>query len=175
METIICMGIGSVLMLLAIKLLHQSFLQSKQTQSRFDVAIAQNRLARQFRKDAWAADDATVTKNQDTQELSFKSIDSPTISYRDLGGFVQRKTERDGIPAIYETYSLAVGTRASFDFDSNRHFASLSIHFSVFENNDSERSTSGNRFLVYSRVNRIGNSIKLNQDTALAIEPKEQP
>ncbi len=175
METIICMGIGSVLMLLAVKLLHQSFQHSRQTKSRFDVAIAQNRLARQFRTDAWSAIEAQANAEQ----VVFRSSDSATISYQNINGFVQRETQREGRPASFERYSLGAGTEARFEFDPASRCATLSIQSNVDEKDilehTSEHSAAGAKFVVSSRVHRVGSATKPDKDPSLALPGKEQP
>lgn len=175
METIICMGIGSVLMLLAVKLLHQSFQHSRQTMSRFDVAIAQNRLARQFRTDAWSA----VAAQASAEQVVFRSSDSATISYQNLSGFVQRETQRAGMPSSFERYSLGAGTEARFEFDPTSHCASLSIQSKVDEKGISEQasehSAAGAKFVVSSRVHRVGSNTNPAEGPSLALLGKEQP
>lgn len=175
METIICMGIGSVLMLLAVKLLHQSFQHSRQTKSRFDVAIAQNRLARQFRTDAWSAMEAQANAEQ----VVFRLSDSATISYQNINGFVQRETQRAAAPASFERYSLATGTEAKFEFDPSSHCATLSIQSKVDEKDiaehASEHSAARAKFVVSSRVHRVGWGTKPEVAPDLALPGKEQP
>jgi len=175
METIICMGIGSVLMLLAVKLLHQSFQQSRQTKSRFDVAIAQNRLARKFRTDAWSAMEAQANAEQ----VVFRLSDSATITYQNISGFVQRETQRAAAPASFERYSLATGTEAKFGFDPSSHCATLSIQSKVDEKDISEHasdySDAGAKFVVSSRVHRVGWDTTPEVVTDLALPGKEQP
>lgn len=175
METIICMGIGSVLMLLAVKLLHQSFQHSRQTKSRFDVAIAQNRLARQFRTDAWSAIEAQANAEQ----VVFRLSDSATITYQNINGFVQRETQRSAAPASFERYSLAIGTEAKFEFDPSSHCATLSIRSKVDEKDISEHasgySAPGAKFVVSSRVRRVGWDTKPEVAPDLAFPGKEQP
>lgn len=171
METIICMGIGSVLMLLAVKLLHQSFQQSRQTKSRFDVAIAQNRLARQFRTDAWSA----VAAQASAEQVVFRSSDSATISYQYINGFVQREIQREGRPASFERYSLGAGTEARFGFDPSSHCATLSIQSKVDEKDVLGNSDAGAKFVVSSRVHRVGWDTTPEVVTDLALPGKEQP
>ncbi|MBA2114578.1 PulJ/GspJ family protein [Bremerella alba] len=85
-ETLVIMVIGGVIATLAIKLLHQSQLNSRQAQDWLELQSGVTRLESQLRQDLR---DATEVALPDNQTLTIEKLDS-SVSYKNKGGLFER-------------------------------------------------------------------------------------
>lgn len=107
---------GSLIMVLAIKLVHQSFQLSSQTTARTNHSHSLNRLARQFRNDIHHASSIQVVS--DVAMIAESSNGTRTI-YRFADGRVEREqTDNDNVVG-HEQYPLIADTRVRFSKQSN--------------------------------------------------------
>ena len=153
-ETVLSMGIGSIVMLLAIKVLHQSYQLASQTRLRHDIAADQNRIGRQFRTDAVEANRVVVNTDGAKRELQFVNLNGSTITYRDRGGYVHRVESRDAVHLSQERYRLAQGTYVDFDFNAESRFAGLAILVPNSTSLSSNDPSGRTRYLISCPIDR---------------------
>ena len=93
-ELVICLSIGSSIMLLAIKVTHQAMTASSQARQRGDVDRAGARLAQQLRHDVHRAVDVTV---EVPENLRVEHVDETVTTYQaDRGRIIRDHQLADG-------------------------------------------------------------------------------
>jgi len=107
---------GSLIMILAIKLVHQSFQLSSQTTARTNHSHSLNRLARQFRNDIHRASSIQVVSDV---EMSAESSNGTRTIYQFVDGRVEREqTDNDNVVS-HEQYPLIADTKVRFSKQAN--------------------------------------------------------
>lgn len=107
---------GSLIMVLAIKLVHQSFQLSSQTTARTNHSHSLNRLARQFRNDIHHASSIQVVSDI---EMSAESSNGTRTIYQFVDGRVEREqTDNDNVVS-HEQYPLIADTKVRFSKQAN--------------------------------------------------------
>ena len=111
-EVMLSLTAGSVIMMLAIKLVHQTFQLSTQTSARVDLSHSLNRLARQFRNDVHLASSIQVTSND---SLNTENSDGTKVAYKVKNGLVLRAQTDAAKIETFEQYSLISDSRVAFE------------------------------------------------------------
>ena len=102
-ELVICMSIGSSIMLLAIKVTHQTMTASSQTRQRGDVDRVAGRLAQQLRSDVHRAVDVSV----EPDNLRIVYADETVATYEAVRGRITRGHRLADQQNEQEVYLLA--------------------------------------------------------------------
>lgn len=107
---------GSLIMVLAIKLVHQTFQLSSQTTARTNHSHSLNRLARQFRDDIHHASNIQVESDV---AMSAESSNGTRTIYKFADGRVEREHTDNFNVVSHEQYPLIADTNVRFSKQSN--------------------------------------------------------
>lgn len=127
-EVLISVGAGSMLFLLAVELVHQSFQTSSKSRVRSDHSNSVERFAQQFRLDAHRVSRVTEHAN-DSVVFGSGSVDNEqySISYVAKPGCVTREEVSPGKTTHRDIYRFARGTEVRFEFDTDSRLVKSTI------------------------------------------------
>lgn len=110
-ELVICMSIGSSLMLLSIEVAHQAFSASSRAHQRAELGRTGSRLAQQFRYDVHRATEATV---EDPATVRVRYADETVVIYKAGDGRITREHSPATGETEHESYFLGQNQLVSF-------------------------------------------------------------
>jgi hypothetical protein len=111
MELVICMTIGSSIMLMAIQVTHQAMTASSQALQRSQQERAGARLAQQFRSDVHRASDVVI---ESEETVRAQLADETKVTYKILTDRVTREEVPKEGPSLHESYDVGDGAKVAF-------------------------------------------------------------
>jgi type II secretory pathway pseudopilin PulG len=124
-EMIAVMGIGAVMMGVAVTLLYTLLRTEGSGREHVRQSSVLGRLADQFRRDVHAA--KTVAAAPDGEGRQFELAPGQTVTYRFQRGTLTRTEQVDGTPQRRESYALPPGTTATIRIPADTQPALVSL------------------------------------------------
>jgi type II secretory pathway component PulJ len=135
-ELIMSLGAGSMVMLLAIKVVHQSFVASSINKENTEYGQTLNRLARQYRSDMRSSLQVSWS---DEKHLTLEMPEETLHTYRFEEGYIQRETTKAGVILQNERFRLSENSIAHMQCDNQGQSCSLFVAKRIGDEKEAKR------------------------------------